>query len=149
MQVAEVCNREVIIITGDESVKTAADLMRNHHVGDVVLVEEHEGRRVPTGLITDRDLVLEVMVPGVDPETLAVRDIVTQPLVAISEGASLFEALELMRAKVIRRLPVVDADGALVGILAVDDVVGLLTEMLGRVAGVVELQRTREGRRRP
>jgi predicted transcriptional regulator len=62
---------------------------------------------------------------------------------------SLFDALELMRAKAIRRLPVVEADGALAGILAVDDVTGLLTEMLGRLAAVVERQRSREARQRP
>lgn len=149
MRVGEFCNREVIVISGDESVKVAAELMRQHHVGDVVLVEEHDGRRVPVGLVTDRDLVVEVMVPGIDAGTLAVRDIVTQPLATISEEASLFDALDRMRAKVIRRLPVVGTDGSLVGLLAIDDVVGLLTEMLGRVAGVVELQRAREARRRP
>ena len=149
MQVGEFCNREVIIIGSDESVKDAAELMRRHHVGDVVLVEEREGRRVPVGIITDRDLVLEVMVPGLEPEALAVKDIVTSALSNVRVDDSLFDALEMMRAKAIRRLPVVDADGALAGILTVDDVMALLTEMLGRLSAVVERQRSREARQRP
>jgi CBS domain-containing protein len=149
MQVGEFCNREVIVIGSDESVKEAAELMRRHHVGDVVLVEEREGRRIPVGIVTDRDLVLEVMVPGLDPGELAVKDIVTASLSTTRVDDSLFDALELMRAQAIRRLPVVEADGALAGILAVDDVTGLLTEMLGRLAAVVERQRSREARQRP
>ncbi|OOG22976.1 histidine kinase [Thioalkalivibrio denitrificans] len=149
MQVGEFCNREVIIIGGDESVKAAAELMRRHHVGDVVLVEEREGRRIPVGIITDRDLVLEVMVPGLDPEALAVKDIVTSALSSVRVDDSLFDALEMMRAKAVRRLPVVDADGALAGILAVDDVMALLTEMLGHLSAVVERQRSREASQRP
>jgi CBS domain-containing protein len=149
MRVGEFCNREVIVIGGDESVKDAAALMRQHHVGDVVLVEEREGKRIPVGIVTDRDLVVEVMVPGLDPEALAVRDILTAPLSTARTDEGLFDALELMRLKAVRRLPVVDADGALAGIITVDDVMGLLTEMMGRLSAVVERQRSREARTRP
>lgn len=149
MRVGEFCNREVIVIRGDESVKVAAELMRRHHVGDVVLVEDRDGRQVPVGLVTDRDLVVEVMVPELDPDALAVGDILTSSLSTIGEDDSLFDALELMRSRAVRRLPVVDADGALAGIITVDDVVGLLTEMLGRLSAVVERQRSREATQRP
>lgn len=149
MKAGDVCNREVIVIQADESVQVAGELMRRHHVGDVVLYREEGGRRIPTGIVTDRDLVVEVLVPGLDPTALAVRDIVTSPLSVAHTDDSLFDALELMRAKAIRRLPVVDADGALVGILTMDDVIGLFTEMQGRLWAVVERQREHEERRRP
>lgn len=149
MKAGDVCNREVIVIQADESVQVAAELMRRHHVGDVVLYREEGGRRIPTGIVTDRDLVVEVLVPGLDPTALAVRDIVTSPLSVAHTDDSLFDALERMRAQAIRRLPVVDADGALVGILTMDDVIGLFTEMQGRLWAVVERQREREERRRP
>jgi predicted transcriptional regulator len=61
MKIGEYCNRDVIIINGDESVKMAAELMRTYHVGDVILVEEQEGQKVPIGIVTDRDLVMEVI----------------------------------------------------------------------------------------
>jgi CBS domain-containing protein len=149
MRVGEFCNREVIVIGADESVKVAAELMRKHHVGDVVLVEERQGRRVPVGIITDRDLVVEIMVPELDPGELAARDIVTGSLATTHSEDSMLDALDLMRSKGVRRLPVVETDGSLAGIITVDDVMGLLTEMLGRLAGVVERQRAREVRQRP
>jgi CBS domain-containing protein len=149
MQAGDVCNREVIVIQADESVQVAAELMRRHHVGDVVLYREEGGRRIPTGIVTDRDLVVEVLVPGLDPTALAVRDIVTSPLSVARTDDSLFDALERMRSKAVRRLPVVDADGALAGILTMDDVIGLFTEMQVRLWAVVERQREREEHRRP
>ena len=149
MNIGEYCNREVVIITGDESVLTAAQLMREHHVGDVVLVEERGSRRVPTGIVTDRDIVVELVAAGLEPEQLAVRDIVLQPAFVVREEDSLFDALELMRQRGVRRVPVVDSDGSLVGIITVDDVVGLLAEILDDLAAVVERQREREAGRQP
>lgn len=149
MTVGEYCNREVIVITGEESVRVAAQLMRKHHVGDVVLVEQRAGRQVPIGIVTDRDLIVEVMAAGLLPEELAVRDIVTESPALVGEDHSLFDALELMRSHGIRRIPVVAADGGLVGIITVDDLVGLLAEMLDDLAAIVERQREREFKRRP
>ena len=149
MTVGEHCNREVVIISGDESVKVAAELMRRHHVGDVVLVEERKGKRVPIGIVTDRDLVVEVMAAGLVAEELAVRDIVIESPFIVREDDSLFDALEMMRSRRVRRVPVVDADGELVGIITVDDIIGLLAEMLDDLAAVVERQREREIERRP
>lgn len=149
MTVGEYCTRDVIVIAGDESVKVAARLMREHHVGDVVLIEERNGKRVPTGIVTDRDLVVEVVAPDLAPEVLAVRDIVTESPFLVREDDSLFDALDMMRHHGIRRIPVVDADGGLEGIISVDDVIGLLAEMLEDLAAVVERQQAREARRRP
>lgn len=149
MRVGEICNREVIVMRGDESVHVAAELMRRFHVGDVVLVEDRDGKRIPTGIVTDRDLVVEVMVPGLDPETLGARDIVTSTLAIAREDDDLYDALERMRAKAVRRLPVVDVDGKLVGILTMDDLGALLAEMQSRIWAVVERQRSREESSRP
>lgn len=149
MTVGEHCNREVIVIAGEESVKVAAQLMRKHHVGDVVLIEERQGKRVPIGIVTDRDLVVEVMAPGLAPDDLAVQDIVVESPFLVREDDSLFDALEMMRSRRVRRVPVIDADGELVGIITVDDVIGLLAEMLDDLAVVVGRQREREIERRP
>ena len=149
MKVGEFCNRDVVVMRGDESAQAAAALMREHHVGDVVLVEDRGGVTTPLGIVTDRDLVLEVMVPGVDAASLAARDLVTAPLVTVREDQGLFDALELMRARGVRRLPVVNGKGALLGILAVDDLVGLMGEMLSRLSSVVARQVVREEMHRP
>ena len=149
MTVGEYCNRSVIVIAGDESIKAAAQLMRKHHVGDLVLIEEREAKRVPVGIVTDRDLVVEVMAPGLEPEQLTVRDIVVESPFLVREEDSLFDALEMMRGRRVRRVPVIDADGELVGIITVDDLIGLLAEMLDDLAAVVGRQREREIEQRP
>lgn len=149
MRVGEFCNREVVMVNGDESVKVAAELMRSYHVGDVVLVEESHGKRVPIGIITDRDLVVEVMVPELNPEELAAQDIVTRSLLKVHEDDSLLDALDLMQEKGVRRLPVVDANNVLVGIITIDDITDLLTDMLSRVVKIAERQREREAEQRP
>ncbi|ASQ47263.1 CBS domain-containing protein [Legionella clemsonensis] len=149
MRVGEFCNREVVIMPSDESVKIAAELMRAKHVGDIVLVEEKQGKKVPVGIISDRDLVVEVMVPGLDPKELAAGDIVTRSLLVAHENESLFDALNLMRKKGIRRLPVVDDENTLIGIITLDDMTDLLAEMLSNVADVVDKQRKLEMRDRP
>lgn len=146
MTVGEYCNRNVITIDADESVRAAAELMRRHHVGDLVVLEPG---RPPAAIVTDRDLVVEVLAPGLDPQTLAVRDIVTHSAFFVHEGDSLFDALEVMRGRGVRRVPVVDEAGDLAGIIAVDDVVGLLGEVLEDLAAVVERQRDREVDERP
>lgn len=149
MTLGEYCNREVIVMRGGESVKTAARLMREHHVGDVVLVADQDGRQVPTGIVTDRDLVVEVLAQDVVPDDLAVGDIVTEPPYLAREDDDLFDALEMMRSHGIRRVPVVDADRSLVGIITVDDAIELLAEISDDLAAVVERQPAREATRRP
>ena len=146
MHVGEICNQEVITIRADESAQAVAALMRKEHVGDVVIVED--GRR-PVGIVTDRDLVLEVMVPGLDPANLSAGEIASGPLVTVGAEDSLFAAMEIMETQGVRRLPVVQPDGLLVGLLTVDDVWELLAGLESQLAGVVNRQRKQERQRRP
>ena len=144
MHVGEICNQEVITIGADESAQDVAMLMRKEHVGDVVVVD---GRK-PVGIVTDRDLVLEVMAPGLDPADLSAREIASSPLFTIDAQDELFAAMEIMETKGVRRLPVVQSDGALLGLLTVDDVWELLAGLETQLAGVVNRQRKEERRRR-
>jgi CBS domain-containing protein len=144
MPISEVCNREVVIVQPGETVLEAAQLMRRHHVGDVVVVEERGGRRVPVGIVTDRDLVLEVMAPQIDPATITVKDILTTDLVTIKKDAGLFEAIEYMHAKGVRRLPVVDDNGGLIGILTLDDLIELLADEMTALARLVKHEQKKE-----
>ncbi|MCL7744245.1 CBS domain-containing protein [Guyparkeria hydrothermalis] len=146
MHVGEICNQEVITIGADDSAQEAATLMRKEHVGDVVVVED--GRK-PVGIVTDRDLVLEVMVPGLDPADLSAREIASGPLITVRAQDNLFTAMEIMETKGVRRLPVVQDDGSLVGLLTVDDVWELLAGLQTQLAGVVNRQRKQERERRP
>ncbi len=144
MAIGEICNREVVIAEKALSVREAAHLMRNHHVGDLVVVEERGGRKHPVGIVTDRDIVVEVVVPGVNPEALTVVDIMEAELATVRENEGVFEALRYMRSKGVRRMPVVDGDGGLVGIVTLDDLLSLLAEEMAELAKLVSHERQRE-----
>ena len=144
MPISEVCNREVVVIQRDTTIAEAAKLMRQHHVGDVLVVEERGGMRVPLGIVTDRDLVVEIMAPELDPAVITVGDIMLPELVTVKEHAGLFEAIQYMRAKGVRRLPVVTDSGGLVGILTLDDLLELLAEELLALAKLVKLEQKKE-----
>ena len=145
MHVGERRAQEVITIAADESAQAVASLMRKEHVGDVVVVED--GRK-PVGIVTDRDLVLEVMAPRLDPADLVAREIASSPLFTVGAQDELFAAMEIMETKGVRRVPVVQADGSLLGLLTVDDVWELLAGLETQLAGVVNRQRKEERRRR-
>src|SRR3990172_1617269 len=126
MPISEICNREVIVVQPNDTVLDAAKLMRQHHVGDVLVVEERNGVRVPVGIVTDRDLVVEIMAPELDQLAITVGDIMAPELAVAKANTGVFEAIQYMRAKGVRRLPVVDDRGGLLGILALDDLLELL-----------------------
>lgn len=144
MAVGEICNRDVATAEKALSVVGAAQMMRKHHVGDLVVVEEKEGRTYPVGIVTDRDIVVEVVAAGVDPDALKVGDIMGPEVATVHEGEGLFEALRHMRDKGVRRMPVVDHEGGLVGILTLDDLLGLLAEEMAELAKLVSHERQRE-----
>lgn len=148
MKTGDVCNREVVFIQRGASVLEAASLMREHHVGDLVVVEEQNGRRTPVGILTDRDIVLEVIAEGVDIGGVVVGDIMSFELVTAGEDDDLFDTLKRMRLKGVRRLPVVDRGGALVGIVTVDDLLDLLAEQVSDLARIIQREQTRERERR-
>lgn len=148
MPIGDICNREVVFTRRDDSITTAAELMRRHHVGDLVVVEERDGRNYPVGILTDRDLVVEVLAKGIALDAVNVGDIMTAELLTARESDDTYDTIARMRNGGVRRVPVVDTRGALVGIVTVDDLLGLLTEELGGLARLVERGQAREHHRR-
>lgn len=144
MSIGELCNREVVIAEKALPVTEAARLMRSRHVGDLVVVEERDGRKHPVGIVTDRDIVVEVVAAGVNADALKVGDIMGPEVATVRESEGLFEALRYMRDKGVRRMPVVDSSGGLVGILTLDDLLGLLAEEMTELAKLVSHERQRE-----
>jgi CBS domain-containing protein len=149
MLVGEYCNRDVVIVDKECSVREAAQLMRTEHVGDLIVVEEREGKRVAVGIVTDRDIVLEMIAKDVDLNAVAIGDVMSFELATAREDDEILETVKLMRAKGVRRVPVVDKEGALVGILAVDDLIELLQELVADIGGLIAREQKREQRRRP
>lgn len=144
MPISEICNREVVIVQRHNTILEAAQLMRQHHVGDVVVVEERGGVRVPVGIVTDRDLVVEIMAPAIDQTVTTVGDIMVTELATVRENAGVSETIEYMRAKGVRRVPVVNDSGGLVGILTLDDLLELLAEELLALAKLVKHEQKKE-----
>ncbi|MES1997889.1 MAG: CBS domain-containing protein [Pseudomonadota bacterium] len=144
MAIGEICNREVIVVAPETTIGEAAQLMRQHHVGDVVVVTEAGGRRKPVGIVTDRDVVVEVVATGLDPAVLTVGDIMVPDLATVPEQTGVFEAIRYMRDQGVRRMPVVGEDGSLIGILALDDLLELLGEELGALARLVAREQGKE-----
>lgn len=146
MKIGEACNRDVVVIDHSESAYEAANLMRENHVGDVVVVRYENGVRIPIGIVTDRDLVLEIIVPQVDPRNVEAGELFTRThLETVTIEDDLEQALDIMHAQGIRRLPVIDKqDGALVGIITIDDIVDLLSEQLSEIGRLHVTQQNRE-----
>lgn len=144
MPLGELCNKEVVTTNMEASVYEAAQLMRHHHVGTVVVMENREGRNLPVGIVTDRDIVLEIVAPGLDAEVITVGDIMAPEFMTVKESAGLFEAIQHMRTMAARRLPVVDESGNLVGIITLDDLLGLLAEELHALARMVAREQQKE-----
>lgn len=149
MTVGEICNREVIVIQRDETTLEAAKLMRQYHVGAVIVIETQNGRQTPVGIVTDRDLVVEVLATELDNAVITVGDIMAPEIFTIKESTATYEAIEYMRRKTIRRLPVVDDSGELVGMLTLDDVLELLSSELQDLAKLVRYEQRKEIRHRP
>jgi CBS domain-containing protein len=123
----------------------AAKRMRTSHIGDLVVIENRNGRQFPIGIVTDRDIVVSV-VAG-DPEHIAyllVSDVMSDDLVTAREHDSIEAALKKMEEHGVRRLPVVDADGMLVGILTLDDILQYLTGQQSELVALVAREQRRE-----
>ncbi len=148
MAMSELCNPDVITLERNSTIAQAAKLMRQHHVGAVIVVEMKDGRRSPVGVVTDRDIVVELVATELDPDVITVGDIMVHTLVSISEKSGLLEAIRLMADKGVRRLPVTDEKGALVGIATLDDMLLLLTKELGALSKLVEREQKNEAKKR-
>jgi CBS domain-containing protein len=145
MTVGDICNREVVVAPKGEMVVDAARRMRTSHVGDLVVVENRGGRHVPIGIVTDRDIVIAAVAGDPDHiNYLLLSDVMTPDLVTAKEEESIETALKKMQEHGIRRLPIVDAIGALVGILTLDDVLRYLTAQQSELVALVVREQKRE-----
>jgi CBS domain-containing protein len=151
MNVRELYTRNTVSVQTGDDVVTAARLMREKHVGSVVVVEAVPGMNIrrPVGILTDRDIVVTVVAPNANPNEFKVSDVMTPWPVAVKEDDTLSVALGHMRRLGVRRLPVIDDHGSLVGILSLDDVLAGMSGDLQDVADLIANERRMESRARP
>ncbi|MEX0718005.1 MAG: CBS domain-containing protein [Planctomycetaceae bacterium] len=134
MTVGRICVRTVDLASSDESVQVAAGRMHNRKVGTLVVLDKEER---PVGIVTDRDLTVRVLAAARDPLTTTVGDVMTQSPRMVREDTSIEDALAVMRAAPCRRIPVVDGEGCLVGLLSLDDILDLLREEFDAIGRLV------------
>ena len=126
MRIGDICSGVVSCIGTNASIRVAALEMRRHHVGCLIAIDHRDSERIPRGILTDRDIVVECIASGIDPEKVTVADLMTQPVAVCNENDKLFDAIDTMRHRGVRRLPVVGVRGQLVGIVSAADINGAL-----------------------
>lgn len=117
-RVRDVMTTSVRVTSGSQSLADAAEVMKGEEVGSVPVVED--GRLV--GILTDRDIVVRAVAVQRDPQAVKVAEVASREPVTVEPEQDLDEALELMARHQVRRLPVVEEGGRLVGMLAQADV---------------------------
>lgn len=148
MRAGEICVRQVATIEPRASIVDAAKEMRERHVGDLIVVDRDDGRDVPMGVVTDRDVVLCVVAQELDPARLEVSDVMERELVTALETEEIADVLRRMRKHGVRRVPVVDAMGTLVGVFSLDDALLEACDELVDISAVSRDQMRREYARR-
>jgi CBS domain-containing protein len=145
MRIKDICSRVVVVAEPSTDLRQAARLMRDHHVGALVVVEATDGGRRPIGIVTDRDIVVAVVAAAdVQPEAVSVGEVMSRNLVVAAEDVGVFEAVDLMQDNGTRRLPVVDSDQRLVGIITLDDVLRMVAGELTALAIAAQRSFSRE-----
>jgi CBS domain-containing protein len=147
MKAGSICQRNVATVRALDDLTSAAQIMREQHVGYLVVIEPEVVNTAarPIGVLTDRDIVVSVVARETDPRTLRVGDVMTQQPIVISEEASVETALEQMNSSGVRRLPVVGQRGELVGVLSLDEVLGVIAGEMQNVSGSLRNERQIEG----
>jgi CBS domain-containing protein len=149
MRVVDVSTPLTVHIDPASSIRDAARLMRERHVGAVVVVDKHGNRCVPSGILTDRDIAISVVAAGIDPDAVTVRDVMSHPVATCTADQDIFDAILTMRSHGVRRLPMLDESGDFAGFVAADDVCDALAKELRGLSEVFAREQAREVEARP
>ncbi|HSE83547.1 MAG TPA: CBS domain-containing protein [Thermodesulfobacteriota bacterium] len=138
MSLGNLVHRKVVSVNEGTTVKEVVKLMEEKNVGSVVVVGGGEA----VGIVTDRDILLRVVNKGLNPERSSVDEVMTKKVLVLREEMGLFDALEQVKEKGVRRFPVVDARGNLKGIMTLDDIIYILGKEMADVASIIEKERS-------
>ncbi len=144
VRIGDLAVRDVVTVTPQTTLTECARIMRSQHVGSVVVLDDKGRRDKPSGIVTDRDIVIEAVAVALDPATLTAGDVMSQPLATVREDDDILDALAKMREAGVRRLPVLDAAGNLTGLVAIDNVLEALAEQVDSVVRVLKAEQTKE-----
>ncbi len=134
MSIGEFSTKDVVTALGGETVFDAAKLMLDKSVGSIVVVDLD---KKPIGIVTDRDIAVKVVAQGKDPKFTLLKEIMSKDTVVLSQDRGFFETTKIMSETGIRRIPVVDHDGKLTGIICLDDLIMIFGEEVANIAGAI------------
>jgi len=146
MKLEDICSRNPARIGRDQPLIQAAREMLERHIGALVVVDQAHPQR-PCGLLTDRDIVSGQLARGADLNCLTVGEVMAEDLLALPQNLELAEAIEALNRRGVRRAPVIDSEGCLVGVVSLDDLLPALAQELGLLARLMSTQARSEGRR--
>ena len=141
MSLETLCRREIVCVDVNTIILEATELMEEMNVGSVVVIQNDR----PVGIVTDRDVVLRVVNKKLDPAAVKAGDIMSLEVVTLKQSTGLYEALEQIKesGSRVRRFPIVDENGAIKGIITLDDVIYLLGKEMADVSSIIESERPR------
>jgi CBS domain-containing protein len=148
IRVADLCKRRVVTVAPGDAIQSAIATMRREHVGDVVVVTQGAAGPTPVGILTDRDVIIELLAENIDLDRITVGDCMSEAIITARNDEELLVALQRMAGTGVRRLPIVDASGLLTGILSVDDVIAFIGEATSAVAEIIAEGHSRESSHR-
>lgn len=139
MAIKAICKTELVTIDKSATIKDAAKLMKSKHVGSVIVTEGFNGKRIPFGIITDRDIALTLASES-KPQDLPIQQIMQSRPITIKTNEGIYETIMKMRENGIKRLPVVNDDGSLYGVVCADDLLSLMGEEINNLAKITNAQ---------
>ena len=148
MKIERLCNREVTLAYENERIDEVARRMRERHVGSVIVVPRDNGS-TPVGVLTDRDIVVEVLAAGLDYRNVTVGEVMSREPATVREDDDVVDALRIMRTHGVRRLPVMARSGALAGIVAIDDLLEFFAGQVDDVVRAIGREQKQEAQVRP
>lgn len=146
MLLKDICTTDVVSCGRKTTLQEVSRLLRGKHTGDVVVVDDPAGERIPAGLITDRDIVVKVLAAELNPRNVTAGEIMRTPLIAADEMEDSTHAIERMRSHGVRRLPVTGAGGRLVGIVTLDDLLRSIMKDVDKLLDIIAKEQDVEHR---
>jgi CBS domain-containing protein len=147
MNVGDICTRNPATVSPAATLAEVVSLMRDRHIGAVIVTKRPLDQSVPAGIITDRDIACAQLEHRADLNSLSAEQVMTRNPLVVKEGESMSTAIEKMCARGVRRAPVVSEHGALIGIVSTDDLFAMVARELVQLARLVTLQPRQEAAR--
>jgi len=140
----DICNRDVVCVKKIESLSHAAQLMREHHVGELIVTERVDDKAVPIGILTDRDIVIEVLAKDIEPISVSLEDVMSRFLETADESDTVDEVIDKMFRAGVRRIPIVNPKVGLVGIVRIEDLIQSMANQLTNMARILYKEQLQE-----